>query len=262
MSLITYLRRRFGRRPASAPATALRRKVRVRETPGVDFRAAGDMYLRWFVDLGGLTPDQAVLEPGCGTGRMAQPLTGYLDATGSYDGFDVVRNAIEWCEENIAPKHPNFHFRHVNVLNGVYNPEGQLDPETFEFPYPDESFDFAFLTSVFTHMLPPELRHYLQEIRRVLRPQGRCLMTFFLLNEESLDAARAGRAKRRFAHEGDGYFYDIARRPEAAVAYREEDVLGFLEQASFELHAPIRYGRWTGRQSQGAGQDMLVVKPA
>ncbi|HXE99637.1 MAG TPA: class I SAM-dependent methyltransferase [Solirubrobacterales bacterium] len=240
----------------------MRRKVRVRETPGVDFRAAGDLYLRWFVELGSLTPDQAVLEPGCGTGRMAQPLTGYLDATGSYEGFDVVRNAIEWCEENIAPQHPNFHFRHVDVLNGVYNPEGQLDPETFEFPYPDESFDFAFLTSVFTHMLPPELRHYLQEIRRVLRPQGRCLMTFFLLNEESLDAARAGRAKRRFAHEGDGYFYDIARRPEAAVAYREEDVLGFFEQAGFELHAPIRYGRWTGRQSQGAGQDMLVVKPA
>ena len=67
-------------------------------------------------------------------------------------------------------------------------------------------------------------------------------MTFFLLNEESLDAARAGRAKRRFAHAGDGYFYDIAGRPEAAVAYREEDVLGFLEQASFVVIVPGRTG--------------------
>jgi SAM-dependent methyltransferase len=261
MSLITYLRRLRGR-SSSAPTPALRRKVRVRETPGVDFRAAGDMYLRWFVELGGLTPDQAVLEPGCGTGRMADPLTRYLDEAGSYDGFDVVRNAIEWCEENIASKHPNFRFRHVDVLNGVYNPEGRLDPETFEFPYPNEAFDFAFLTSVFTHMLPPELRHYLQEIRRVLRPQGRCLMTFFLLNEESLEAAHAGRAKRRFAHAGDGYFYDIAGRPEAAVAYREEDVLEFLERAGLELHAPIRHGRWAGREGQAAGQDMVVVTPA
>ena len=111
-------------------------------------------------------------------------------------------------------------------------------------------------------MLPPELRHYLQEIRRVLRPQGRCLMTFFLLNDESLEAARAGRAKRRFANEGDGYFYDIPGSPEAALAYREEDVLEFLEQAGLELHAPIRHGRWAGREGQAAGQDMVVVTPA
>ena len=155
--------------------------------PGMDFRRAGELYLRWFVELGSLTPDEAVLEPGCGTGRMAEPLTRYLGPTGSYDGFDVVSTAIDWCESNIASKHPNFHFRHVDVLNRHYNPEGRLDPEAFEFPYPDEAFDFAFLTSVFTHMRPPEMRHYLGEIRRVLRPGGRCLMTFFLLNEESLE---------------------------------------------------------------------------
>ena len=230
--------------------------------PGVDFRHAGKLYLHWFVELGSLTPEEAVLEPGCGTGRMAEPLTRYLGPAGSYDGFDVVSTAIDWCESNIASKHPNFNFRHVDVLNHVYNPEGRLDPEAFEFPYPDETFDFAFLTSVFTHMRPPEMRHYLGQIRRVLRPGGRCLMTFFLLNEESLDAARAGRAKRRFAYEGDGFFYDIPEKPEAALAYPEEDLLGFLEQAGFELHVPIQYGRWTGRQGQAAGQDMVVVKRA
>lgn len=230
--------------------------------PGVDFRQAGDLYLRLFVELGNLTPDEAVLEPGCGTGRMAEPLTRFLDASGSYDGFDVVQTAIEWCQSNIASTHPNFHFQHVDVLNSVYNPGGRLDPEKFEFPYPDESFDFVFLTSVFTHMLPPEMRHYLGEIRRVLRPRGRCLMTFFLLNEESLDAARSGRAKRRFAHEGDGYFYDIPERPEAAVGYPERDLLGFLEQAGLELQVPVQYGRWTGREGQAAGQDVVVVRRA
>ena len=113
-----------------------------------------------------------MLEPGCGTGRMAEPLTRYLGPAGSYDGFDVVRTAIDWCESNIASQHPNFHFRHVDVLNHVYNPKGRLDPEAFEFPYPDEAFDFVFLTSVFTHMRPPEMRHYLGQIRRVLRPGG------------------------------------------------------------------------------------------
>jgi SAM-dependent methyltransferase len=222
-------------------------------------RRIGEGFLHWFVEAG-LTPDDAVLEPGCGTGRMAEPVSRYLSATGSYDGFDVVPTAIEWCETNIASKHPNFHFRHVDVLNPYYNPEGRLDPEAFEFPYPEEAFDFAFLTSVFTHMLPPEVRHYLSEIRRVLRPGGRCLMTFFLLNGESLDSVRAGppaarntapfAPSRRFAYKGDGYCYDVPETPEAAVGYREEDVLGFLEQAGFELHLPIRYGH----------QDIVVVK--
>ncbi|MEK6326344.1 MAG: class I SAM-dependent methyltransferase [Actinomycetota bacterium] len=229
----------------------------------MESRGQGELYLHWFVELAGLTRDEAVLEPGCGAGRMAEPLAGYLSATGSYDGFDVVRETIEWCERNIAPKHPNFRFRHVDVLNPAFNPEGQLDPKEFEFPYPAEAFDLVFLTSVFTHMLPPEVRHYLSEIHRVLRPGGRCLMTFFLLNEKSLDSVRAGHAARRFAYEGEGYRYDVPDRPERAVAYREEDVLGFLDQAGFELNGPIRYGRWTSprdRRGMDVGQDIVVVK--
>jgi SAM-dependent methyltransferase len=255
------------------PGTAEEKRFPI-PLPGMIGRGAGEEYLHWFVELAGLTPDEAVLEPGCGTGRMAEPLSRYLSATGSYDGFDVVPGAIEWCVKNISSEHSNFRFRHVDVFNRSYNPDGRLNPEEFEFPYPAAAFDFAFLTSVFTHMLPPEVRHYLREVRRVLRPGGRCLMTFFLLNEESLDwVRRAGdsrgpnpapflrQASRRFAHEGDGYFYDVPGRPEAAVAYRDEDVLGFLEDAGFELHVPIRYGHWTGRPDQGAsaGQDIVVV---
>jgi SAM-dependent methyltransferase len=227
--------------------------------PGARSPDVGESFLRRFVELGGLSPDETVLEPGCGRGRMAKPLSRYLSPTGSYDGFDVVQKAIEWCEKNIASDRPNFHFRHVDIANRAYNPEGRLDPEEFEFPYPAEAFDFAFLTSVFTHMLPPEVRHYLSEIRRVLRPNGRCLMTFFLLNEESMDRIRRGRARRQFVNEGDGYLYDVPRNPEAAVAYREEDLLGFVEQAGFELHLPIRYGNWTGRW-RDHDQDIVVVR--
>jgi SAM-dependent methyltransferase len=191
---------------------------------------------------------------------MAAPLTGYLRAAGSYDGFDVVAEAIEWCQTNISSEHPNFRFRHVDVFNSAYNPEGSLDPKEFRFPYPDHAFDFVFLTSVFTHMLRPDVRHYLSEIWRVLRPRGRCLLTFFLLNEESMEAISAGRSERRFEHEGDGYFYEIAHVHERAVAYREADVMSFLEQAGFSLRVPIEYGHWAGRPGQKYGQDVVVVE--
>src|SRR5919197_667302 len=170
MRLGRGLRRFAGRLRTSQDSAAPKPKYRPPALPGADSPDVGESYLRWFVELGSLSPDEAVLEPGCGRGRMARPLSRYLSATGSYDGFDVVPKAIEWCEQNIASKHPNFHFRHVDILNRAYNPEGRLDPEEFEFPYPAEAFDFVLLTSVFTHMLPPEVRHYLREIRRVLRP--------------------------------------------------------------------------------------------
>jgi SAM-dependent methyltransferase len=226
--------------------------------PGTKGRQLGEIFLPYFVELGGLTPDEAVLEPGCGTGRMAEPLSGYL-TTGSYDGFDVVREAIEQCEATIMQ--PNFRFRHVDVLNRFYNPEGRIQPDEFQFPYPDESFDFVFLTSVFTHMLPPEVGHYLGEIRRVLRPEGRCLVTFFILNDESLASARAGGSRKRFPHRGDGYFYNAPNQgPEASLGYREEDVLGFIERVGFELQA-LRYGTWSGRQDAGVfNQDIVVVR--
>ncbi len=146
------------------------------------------------------------------------------------------------------------------MLNQAYNPGGRLDPRSFEFPYPDDSFDFVFLTSVFTHMLPPEVRHYLDQIRRVLRPSGSCLMTFFLLNAETMAAIRAGRTERRFEHEGDGYLYDSAEVAERAVAYREDDTLSLLDAAGFRLRAPIERGRWAGGASP-YGQDVVVVEP-
>jgi SAM-dependent methyltransferase len=230
--------------------------------PGTVFRRAGDRYLELFIELGGLKPNHAVLEPGCGTGRMARPLTGYLSADGTYDGFDVVREAVETCVQEIGADHPNFRFQHVDVHNSVYNPKGGLDPESFAFPYPDDSFDLVFLTSVFTHMLPPEVRHYMNEIRRVLKPTGRSLMTFFLLNPEATAAIEAGQTKRTFEHEGDGYRYDIPDRPERAVAYEEEDALRLIEDARLALVGPVHHGTWTGREGSAAGQDVIVVQRA
>jgi len=227
--------------------------------PGAKNREVARAWVPAFAEIGGLQPDHAVLEPGCGTGRMAVALADFLSSRGSYDGFDVVPDAVDWCLENISPEHPNFRFRHVDVSNQAYNPDGKLEPGEFAFPYPDAGFDFVFLTSVFTHMLPPDVRHYLAEIRRVPRPGGSCLMTFFLLNDDAREAIRAGRTHRRFEHEGDGYFYDIEKVREGAVAYQDEDVMSFLDQAGLELAAPIQYGRWAGRPGMTFGQDFVVV---
>ena len=43
------------------------------------FKAIGNEFLGYLVDLSALQPGDAVLDVGCGSGRMALPLTGYLN---------------------------------------------------------------------------------------------------------------------------------------------------------------------------------------
>ena len=140
-------------------------------------------FFQYFVQLGGLKPDENVLDVGCGIGRMAVPLTKYLK--GVYEGFDIGPEAIKWCQDNISRRYPKFYFQVADVFNEKYNPGGKYKASEYKFPYDNDAFDFVYLTSVFTHMLPHDMENYLSEISRVLRNNGRCLITYYLLNEES-----------------------------------------------------------------------------
>ena len=142
----------------------------------------GGVFLGHFRDVCRLGPDEAVLDVGCGVGRMAAPLTAYLSPRGRYDGFDIMAENVRWCRRALTPRFPNFRFRHADVYNREYNPGGRVPAAAFRFPYPDAAFDFVFATSVFTHLLPADAAHYLAELGRVLRPGGRGLATVFLLN--------------------------------------------------------------------------------
>jgi len=42
---------------------------------------------------------------------MAIPLTGYLNRSGRYEGMDISKTCIDWCRENITPKHCSYGFQ-------------------------------------------------------------------------------------------------------------------------------------------------------
>lgn len=153
-----------------------------------DFIEQGIHHLELLKNHLRLKPEDAVLDVGSGIGRTAVALTEYLTIKGRYEGFDVVEKGVRWCNTKIKKDFPNFNFIYVPLHNDLYN-DSKVKAEKFKFPYPDNSFDKVFLFSVFTHMSVTEIANYLCEIKRVLKPEGLCLSTFFIYttkNEEMI----------------------------------------------------------------------------
>ena len=243
-----------GRKDDLVPPRRLIRNI------GGSFADVGNAFCRHFVELGGLRPNERVLDAGCGVGRMAVPLTQYLAESGSYDGFDIDAREIGWCTRHITARYPNFRFKVADIYNKLYNPKGAFADTEYKFPYADESFDFVFMTSVFTHMLQPGMENYLSEVSRTLKRDGRCLITYFLLNEESMGLMQAKRGSLDFRHNQGACRLADERVPEAAVAYDEAFVRNAFRANGLSIVEPVRYGRWCDRPVAFDYQDIVLAR--
>ena len=217
---------------------------------------------------GPLARDGAVLEIGCGLGRVAFALRYLLSERGSYEGFEVAREKVDFLEQHFELRHPNFHFSWADVHNTYYNPGGQISGEQYRFPYDDGSFDVVFAASVFTHMLPPVVARYTAEAARVLRPGGRCVFSFFLLDNylpgrpRPLGFARSG---FDFDHAwgglGSRFAVAVPENPEQMTAYRLDFVRSLASEAGLHLAADPVPGLWSGRwDAPVAAQDVVVLE--
>lgn len=225
-----------------------------------DFKKIGLEFKNYFIELAGLKPGAKVLDVGCGIGRMAIPLTGYLSEGGEYWGFDIARKGVEWCQNHVSSVFKNFHFQHSDVYNKHYNPRGTVEARQFRFPFDAGFFDFVFLTSVFTHMLPTDMERYLSEISRVLKPGGSCLITFYLINDESEDLMKSGRSSMDFRYKIDDCFSSNKKNPEAAIAYRESHIIELFNKYGLSISQPIHYGSWCERNNYLSWQDLIVAR--
>jgi ubiquinone/menaquinone biosynthesis C-methylase UbiE len=226
-----------------------------------DYKKTGDEFLLYFKELGALLPDDKVLDVGCGIGRMSVPLTDYLSENGAYYGFDIVKKGVDWCKSNISTRYKNFHFEHSNIYNKMYNPSGSEKSAEYRFKYEDDSFDFIFLTSVFTHMYLEDINKYLNEISRVLKPGGRCLITFFLINEISQTLIMSGLSTQKLIYQlDDGSYIKDKNIPENAIGFKEEKIKMIFKNNSLRILNPIYYGSWCGRKEFKSYQDIIIAE--
>jgi SAM-dependent methyltransferase len=225
-----------------------------------DFRAIGAEFLEHFVVRGGLLPHERVLDIGCGIGRMAVPLTQYLDESGCYDGVDIVADGIQWCSSAITAAYPAFRFQHLNLHHPLYNPDATEPTTKVKLPFADGSFDFICMISVLTHLTAEDAAHYAREIGRLLAPGGRCFATTFMMNPPARAALQSGAGALAFDPSQLGpVWYADPGAPLAAVAFDEDVLLEYFLRAGLRRRPGAVYGRWSGLPS-GVFQDINVFQ--
>ncbi|MCU7925788.1 MAG: class I SAM-dependent methyltransferase [Candidatus Thiodiazotropha sp. (ex Dulcina madagascariensis)] len=107
----------------------------------------------------GLESGSAVLDIGCGSGRLANALKEMPSL--KYIGIDVVKELLEYASTLCGREDWRFYMS-----------------TDFTVPVQDNSIDMVTAFSVFTHLLHEETFVYLYEARRVLKPGGKIIFSF------------------------------------------------------------------------------------
>ena len=216
-------------------------------------------HLKTHIDL---QPNDSVLDIGSGVGRSAIALSTYLNEYGSYDGFDVVKQGVDWCNKGIGEDFSNFNFKYVPIFNDLYN-ISELKATEFEFPYENASFSKVFSVSLFTHMQIDEIQHYFHEINRVLKSGGQCFSTFFFYDETDEDYI-ANLKGFGFPHKKVDYRLMNENVKSGNITIHKNKIKQMLENANLEF-VNIIDGYWKGQNADNSKteyQDILVFKKA
>ncbi len=126
---------------------------------------------------------------------------------------------------------------------------------TYRFPLDEGQADLVLAKSVFTHLLEADARHYLAEIRRVLRPGRGAVVTAFLYDE---NGPRLPEVERAFPFsDGRPVRWRLRSRPSAAVAFGRELFEAMIFAAGLRV-IWMSAGYFPG-SARPAGQDTLML---
>jgi SAM-dependent methyltransferase len=171
---------------------------------------------------------RSLLDFGCGCGRTARRLIQQRPRPERYVGLDLHKDMIRWCRDNLAPHAPGFEFRHHDVFNAAYNP-GRRKPQTRSFGVEPGAFSLVEAHSVFTHLVPDQIAHYLGEVARALEPGGVFRSTWFFLDKRYFPMMRTEHRALYMSYED----------PSLAVIYDRVWVLEQLRAAGLTVYSVL-----------------------
>ncbi|MBV9479834.1 MAG: class I SAM-dependent methyltransferase [Acidobacteria bacterium] len=197
----------------------------------VNFIQAGNQTWLAFLARNYCTSRSDVVELGCGCGRLARPLRDPVWDPwfeGTYVGVDIDKEMIEYCRQNFPPE--RFQFILSPHKSRTYS-RGKLPDESkvaFDLTIAaEDSKDFVYSLSLFSHLLEAEAVDYLQESYRILRAGGIMFLTFFCMEHVELGQ------RWTFAHRCGNAYVENPHYPEAAVAYKEAFMTELARKCGF-----------------------------
>jgi len=211
------------------------------------------------INKSGLNKNSTVLEIGCGYGRVAVALTDFIVLPGRYDGVEIVEKAVKWCTKEITGHYPNFRFHHADVSNPYAKCENGQSASAYKLPFDENTYDVVYLTSVFSHMRPSDIKAYLNEISRVMKPHGKCFITYYLINNFVKAQIESNQASQDFRYDFGDFKSTHKRTPEHAIAVSESLVRSFYEEIGLVIDEPILFGSWAVGEKRFSYQDVIVA---
>ncbi len=215
-----------------------------------------------------IQPDMSILDFGSGCGRLAVPMMQFLTKDGSFTGIDIIPKLIEFSNKHIASRYSNCNFYLSSDKNKLYDKfietgEPKLVPNKQLDDFGKDSFDVISAFSVFTHLSDSEAEDYLKQFKLLLKPNGKIILSCFLINDSSREYLRNGKSTIPFSDEvfqyKDVYYYAHDGQL-TAVGYLEEKLQKLAFNAGFEPVVTY-HGHWCGRPVRHFYQDILVLSP-
>ena len=169
----------------------------------------GGLSAKVIIDKLGLGPDDSVLEVGVGVGRLAKVIAPQVR---EYHGTDISSNMID---------HARRRCRELDNVFFYHAPTNDLSI------FPSAKFDAVFFQVVLIHLDREDAFHYLEEVHRTLKPDGRLWAQFYNLLH------LGGWKEFRFAVEhGLSQGGKVRGRVQC---YTNTEVRKFIEEAGFEI---------------------------
>jgi SAM-dependent methyltransferase len=103
---------------------------------------------------------RAILDFGCGCGRILAGWEGLLPGNASLAGVDINPDAVSFCRRNIT-------FAEVTAC--TYFPP---------LSFPDDNFDFIYAASVFTHLTLPAAVQWAGELARIAKSNAVLMVSY------------------------------------------------------------------------------------
>jgi SAM-dependent methyltransferase len=121
------------------------------------------------------------------------------------------------------------------------------------------SIDSISLFSIFTHFYQADIERYLREMRRVLRPGGLAVTTWFVFDQTRLPRIISDKSAYPMIHElNTATRYSDDTDPLRAIAFDEALVRQMVAEAGLQIQTVDR-GRWCGEPGP-IFQDLVILR--